>query len=95
VKQPYGLTHGGVFATVAETLSSIGTMLGVSETGNRAVGMSNHTTFLRPVSDGTIHAQARPRHRGRSSWVWDVEVTDDGSRLCAMSRVTIAVRPAA
>jgi uncharacterized protein (TIGR00369 family) len=56
--------------------------------------MSNHSTFLRPIGQGTIHAVARRRHRGRTTWVWDVELTDDEERLCAVSRVTIAVRPA-
>lgn len=91
--QPYGLVHGGVYAAVAETLASVGTALGVQEGGNGAVGMSNHTTFLRPVTQGTIRATARPRHRGRTTWVWDVECADDDGRVCAISRVTIAVRP--
>ena len=56
------------------------------------VGQSNHTSFLRPMSEGTIHAVARRRHRGRTTWIWDVEMTDDEGRLCALSRVTIAVR---
>ena len=56
--------------------------------------MSNRATFLRPITAGTIHAQATRRHRGRTTWVWDVEISDDDGRLCAMSRMTIAVRPA-
>jgi uncharacterized protein (TIGR00369 family) len=44
------------------------------------------------MSNGTIHGLARRRHRGRTTWVWDVELTDDEGRLCALSRVTIAVR---
>jgi len=91
--QPYGLVHGGVYAAVAETLASMGTAVAVHERGEGAVGMSNHTTFLRPVTKGTIHATARPRHRGRTTWVWDVECADDDGRVCAISRVTIAVRP--
>ena len=91
--QPYGLVHGGVFASLAETLASVGTPVGVQESGNGAVGMSNHTSFLRPITQGTIHATARPRHRGRTTWVWDVECSDDRGRVCAISRVTIAVRP--
>jgi uncharacterized protein (TIGR00369 family) len=55
--------------------------------------MSNQTSFLRPITAGTIHAEARCRHRGRTTWVWDVDFTDDEGRLCALSRVTIAVRP--
>ena len=55
--------------------------------------MSNESSFLRPVREGTIHATARRRHRGRTTWVWDVELADDEGRLCALSRVTVAVRP--
>jgi 1,4-dihydroxy-2-naphthoyl-CoA hydrolase len=44
------------------------------------------------VTAGTVHAEATVRHRGRTTWVWDVDFTDDGGKLCASSRVTIAVR---
>jgi uncharacterized protein (TIGR00369 family) len=92
IKQALGLVHGGVFASVAEAMASYGTAVVVAPDGNIAVGMSNNTTFLRPITEGTVHAVARPRHRGRTTWVWDVEITDDAERTCAMSRVTIAVR---
>ena len=61
--------------------------------GNIGLGMSNNSTFLRSIREGTIHAVARRVHRGRTTWVWDVELTDDDGKLCAVSRVTIAVRP--
>src|SRR5438132_3444094 len=93
-KQPYGLVHGGVLASIAESLASIGTALAAAQSGSVAMGMSNNTNFLRPILEGGIHADARPRHRGRSTWIWDVEINDDAGRLCALSRVTIAVRPA-
>ena len=93
LKQPFGLVHGGVFATIAETLASLGTAAVVVPEGNAAMGLSNNTSFLRPITDGTIHGRALRRHRGRTTWIWDVEITDDDGRLCALSRVTIAVRP--
>lgn len=93
VKQPMGLVHGGLYAAIAESLASLGTAIAVIKDGMLAMGMSNTTTFLRPITAGTVHAAARPRHRGRTTWLWDVEITDDDQRLCAMSRVTIAVRP--
>ena len=92
VCQPMGIVHGGVYASIAETLASMGTATAVRAAGGRALGMANHTSFLRPVSDGTIHATATAFHRGRTSWLWDVEMRDDAGRLCATSRVTIAVR---
>jgi uncharacterized protein (TIGR00369 family) len=93
VTQPLGLVHGGVYASIAEALASLGTNIGVAPRGSVGLGMSNHSTFLRPIKEGTINAVARRRHRGRTTWVWDVELTDDEERLCAVSRVTIAVRP--
>lgn len=93
VRQPFGLVHGGAYAALAETMVSLATHTAVTENGDFAVGQSNHTSFLRPVTDGSILAEGRPRHRGRTSWVWDVDFTDDAGRLCAISRVTMAVRP--
>jgi len=93
LKQPAGLVHGGVYAAIAESLASNGTAAALRGTGQTALGMSNQTSFLRPVTDGTISAQARVRHRGRTTWVWEVECADERGRLCALSRVTVAVRP--
>lgn len=93
LRQPAGLVHGGVFASIAESVASVGTGLAVRSDGMVAMGMSNQTNFMRPITDGTIHALARRRHRGRSTWVWDVEISDDQERLCALTRMTIAVRP--
>ena len=92
VCQPMGIVHGGIYAAIAETLASMGTADGVLEQGKVPLGMSNNTNFLRPVSEGTVHADARAFHRGRTSWLWDVEMRNDGGKLCATSRVTIAVR---
>jgi 1,4-dihydroxy-2-naphthoyl-CoA hydrolase len=92
LRQPAGLVHGGVFASIAETMASIATWLAVHENGQTAQGLSNQTSFLRPIVDGTIHATARRRHRGRTTWVWEVDITDDEGRRCALVRMTVAVR---
>jgi uncharacterized protein (TIGR00369 family) len=92
VCQPMGIVHGGVYAALAETLASQGTARGVLPDGKVPLGMSNNTSFLRPVSAGSVHAEGIAIHRGRTTWVWDVTMRDDDGRLCATSRVTIAVR---
>jgi len=93
IKQPAGLVHGGIYTAVAESLATTGTALAVIGDGNTAMGMSNQTSFMRPVTAGHVHARARTRHRGRTTWVWEIELSDDEGRLCALSRVTVAVRP--
>lgn len=92
IKQPMGLVHGGVFASIAESITSMATAVAVAPDGRTAQGLSNQTSFLRPILAGTVHATAHRRHRGRTTWVWEVEIADDEQRLCALVRMTIAVR---
>ena len=92
VKQPMGLVHGGLFASIAESLASVATAMGVAVQGKQAMRLANATSFLRPITEGTVHATARRLHAGRTTWVWDVEITDDQGRRCALTRMTIAVR---
>lgn len=93
LKQLAGLVHGGLYASIAESLASLATAMAVLPGGEMAMGQSNSTSFLRPITAGTVHAVARRRHRGRTTWVWDVEISDDAGHLCAITRMTIAVRP--
>jgi 1,4-dihydroxy-2-naphthoyl-CoA hydrolase len=92
-KQPVGLVHGGLYASIAESIASLATAATVLEEGNVAMGMSNNTSFLRPMTGGTVHAHATRLHRGRTTWLWDVTFSDDDGRTCALTRMTIAVRP--
>jgi 1,4-dihydroxy-2-naphthoyl-CoA hydrolase len=92
--QPFGTVHGGVYASLAESICSAATYSAVADQGMAAMGQANNTTFLRPIlAGGHVNALARARHRGRTTWVWDVEMTNDDDRVCALARVTIAVRP--
>jgi 1,4-dihydroxy-2-naphthoyl-CoA hydrolase len=93
VQQPFGLVHAGAYMALAESLASWATFSAVAEDGNIAVGQANDNSFFRPVTAGTVNAEGTPLHRGRTSWVWDFRFTDDQGRVCAVSRVTIAVRP--
>lgn len=93
VRQPFGTVHGGAIAALAESLCSRATYEQVAADGMAAMGQSNQATFLRPIFSGHVNAEATTRHRGRTAWVWDCELSDDDGRLCALVRMTIAVRP--
>ena len=90
-RQPFGIVHGGVYAALAESLASGATYMHVAGNGKVAVGSSNFTSFLRPVSEGVVTANARALHSGRTSWVWECEFTNEDGKRCAISRVTLAV----
>ncbi len=73
-RQPYGVIHGGVWASLAETAASIGAAL---NSGGPVVGLENHTSFLRAIRDGVVVITARPVHPGRTSQVWEVSIAEE------------------
>jgi 1,4-dihydroxy-2-naphthoyl-CoA hydrolase len=93
LRQPVGLMHGGAMSTLVESVCSRSTALAVLDGGMAAMGQSISVNFIRPVTEGHAEVHARARHRGRTTWVWDVEVRDAHDRLCALAQMTIAVRP--
>lgn len=93
LRQPVGLLHGGVISTLIESVCSRATALAVRGDGMTAMGQSISVSFIRPVTEGHAEVEAHARHRGRTTWVWDAEVRDANSKLCALAQMTIAVRP--
>ena len=95
--QPYGLVHGGVYATLGESVCSIGAALVVMAEGKNAVGVENTTCFLRAVRPGTtITITARPKAvsgDGRRH-TWAAVMIDAAGERCAVSEVTVAALPA-
>lgn len=94
LRQPMGLLHGGAISTLVESVCSRATALAVMDGGMAAMGQSISVSFLRPITEGAAEVQARARHRGRSTWVWEVEIRNSDGVLCALAQMTIAVRPA-
>jgi 1,4-dihydroxy-2-naphthoyl-CoA hydrolase len=92
VRQPYGIVHGGAMLALAESLTSMGTALGVMDQGKLAMGQEISASYMRPIAEGNVNAAARVRRRGRTAWNWEVEISDDAGRVCALVRLTIAVR---
>lgn len=93
LRQPFGLMHGGVMSSLIESVCSRATALAVHKDEMAAMGQSISVSFIRPVTEGHAEVKAQARHRGRTTWVWDVEVVDADERLCALAQMTIAVRP--
>jgi uncharacterized protein (TIGR00369 family) len=91
--QPYGVLHGGVYASIVEAVASYGAGNAALASGQRGVlGVSNSTDFFRSHSAGELMAVGTPVHEGRSAHVWQVEVTrsSDG-KLVARGQVRFHV----
>lgn len=85
--QPYGLVHGGVYATIVETLASAAAAIHALPRGQSTVGLENTTSFLRATRSGTLRARVHPIHKGTRSQVWAADIRDDAGRLVATGRV--------
>ena len=90
--QPFGSVHGGVHASVVETLGSVGGTLwwrDRSDGQGACVGVSNTTDFFRAVSTGSLTSTGTPVHQGRSQQLWLVETHDALGRLVASGRLRL------
>jgi 1,4-dihydroxy-2-naphthoyl-CoA hydrolase len=80
---PWGIVHGGVYTTVIESAASVGASAAVRESGQVAVGLTNTTHFLRPVTEGRVNVTASALSQGRTQQLWRVDITDEAGRLVA------------
>jgi 1,4-dihydroxy-2-naphthoyl-CoA hydrolase len=95
--QPAGLLHGGASVALAETLGSTGAMLCVDPAKNQVVGLEINANHVRAVRDGWVIGTARPLHRGKTTQLWEIRITDAADKLVCIARLTMAVleKPAA
>ena len=89
-KQPFGLLHGGVSVVLAETLGSMGAYYASPE-GYHAVGLDINANHIRAATSGWVTGTARPVHIGRTTQVWQIDLTNDAGELTCASRLTMAV----
>ncbi|MFN0186101.1 MAG: hotdog fold thioesterase [Aquabacterium sp.] len=89
-RQPAGILHGGVSVVLAETLGSCGAAY-AAPAGQRVVGLDINANHLRAVSSGWVIGTARAVHIGRSTHVWQIDITDEQGRPTCVSRITMAV----
>ena len=80
---PWGIVHGGVYATAVESAASIGATVAVRDRGQVAVGLTNTTHFLRSLTEGCVVVEAVALNQGRSQQLWRVDVSDESGRLVA------------
>lgn len=90
-RQPFGYLHGGVSLVLAETVASVASIANIDTSRQSAFGLEINANHLRSKRDGILTARATPIHRGRSTHVWDVRITDENERLVCISRCTVAV----
>lgn len=89
--QPAGFLHGGASVLLAETAASVGGFLNIDQSKQAVFGLEINANHLRSKRSGIVTATATPYHIGRTTMVWDIEITDEDSRLVCISRCTLGV----
>jgi uncharacterized protein (TIGR00369 family) len=89
-RQPYGLLHGGVSVVLAETLGSCGAA-SAAPPGHRAVGLDINANHLRGATSGWVTGVCRPVHIGRTTQVWQIDLSNEAGQPTCVSRITMAI----
>ncbi|MDF1508379.1 PaaI family thioesterase [Robertmurraya sp. DFI.2.37] len=90
-RQPWGLLHGGASVALAETVASVGAFELVDKTSEVVVGLEINANHVRGKKDGIVTATGTVLHKGKTTMVWDIKITDEEERLICVSRCTMAV----
>ena len=86
--QPMGLLHGGATAALAESLGSMGSALLIDLQSEGVVGIEVNANHLKGVRSGMVKATGNLIHKGKTTHVWDIRVTNEAGELCAVCRLT-------
>ncbi|MBO9130669.1 hotdog fold thioesterase [Bacillus sp. 165] len=91
--QPFGYLHGGASVALAETVASVGTYNLIDQDNEACFGLEINANHIRSKRDGIVTATGTPLHKGKSTMVWDIKLTDEENKLICISRCTVAVTP--
>jgi 1,4-dihydroxy-2-naphthoyl-CoA hydrolase len=86
---PWGVVHGGVYVTAVESACSTGASLAVIDRGEFAVGLANHTDFLRPFVEGELRVTATPVQQGRTQQLWQCSIARPDGKLVARGQLRL------
>lgn len=90
-RQQVGYLHGGVSVVLAESLASLGSVLNIDADKQMAFGLEINANHLRPKREGFLTGVATPIHRGRTTHIWNVTISDENGKSVCISRCTVAI----
>lgn len=90
-QQPFGLLHGGASVVLAETLGSVAAMLMVDDSQYYCVGLEINANHIRGIKSGWVYGKTTPMHVGKTTQVWQINITNEREQLVCTSRITMAV----
>jgi 1,4-dihydroxy-2-naphthoyl-CoA hydrolase len=92
VHQPDGVLHGGATAALAESVGSFAAHIFVDTKKYFIRGIEISCNHLKSMTSGTLYAKAQFIHKGRTTQLFDIRVTDEADNLisvCKLSTITL------
>lgn len=93
VHQPDGVLHGGATAALAESVGSFAAHIFIDSEKYFVRGIEISANHIKSVTEGTIYATARFIHKGRTTQLFDIRITDEEDRLISSCRLTTVSLP--
>jgi len=92
VYQPDGVLHGGATAALAESVGSFASHIFIDTEKFFVRGIEITANHLKSVTEGFVYAKATFIHKGRTTQLLDIRVTDDADNLisvCKLSTISL------
>ncbi|MDB4297640.1 PaaI family thioesterase [Flavobacteriaceae bacterium] len=93
VHQPMGFLHGGATVALAESVGSAASFLFVDPTKYNIKGIEISANHIKSKKEGIITATAKIIHKGKTTHLWEVRVTDEQDELISLCKITNIVLP--
>jgi len=88
VHQPYGQLHGGATAALAESVGSAASNFFIDNEHQFINGIQLSINHIKSMREGVVFATAKNIHKGRSTHLWEVIITDEDQQLIAVAKMT-------
>ncbi|MFH4965480.1 PaaI family thioesterase [Gaetbulibacter sp. M235] len=93
VYQPDGVLHGGATAALAESVGSFASHIFVDTDEFFVRGIEITANHLKSVTEGFVYAKATFLHKGRTTQLLDIKITDDFDNLISVCRLSTISLP--
>ena len=95
VHQPDGVLHGGATVALAESVGSFAAHIFIDTEAFFVRGIEISANHIRSVKEGFVYAKATFLHKGKTTQLLDIKVTDDDNNLisvCKLSTISLPKR---
>ncbi|MEL0643106.1 PaaI family thioesterase [Olleya sp. Ti.3.14] len=93
VHQPDGVLHGGATAALAESVGSFASHIFLDSENLMIRGLEITANHLKSISSGYVYAKATFLHKGRTTQLLDIRVTDDDDNLISLCKLSTISLP--